>query len=135
MHARKTARDAYFPARLDDAFFASRGDVVLRDSGAARRFAERVNSRDGRTGSAALRPAEIAAMALVHELFHEVIAVYRRRHASRFEVLLTTLDTALADVGSNIQSISTSICTISVIIAANQLEAAVAAVERVFELP
>ena len=46
-----------------------------------------------------------------------------------------TMFAALADVGINIQSISTSISTISVIIAADQLEAAVAAVERVFELP
>ncbi len=42
---------------------------------------------------------------------------------------------ALAALGINIQSISTSISTISVIIAADQLAPAIAAVEKAFELP
>ncbi len=46
-----------------------------------------------------------------------------------------TMFAALADVGINIQSISTSISTISVIIAADQLAPAIAAVEKAFELP
>ena len=39
MHARKSARDAWFPTSEDHSFFATRGDVVFADSGAARRFA------------------------------------------------------------------------------------------------
>ena len=68
MHARKSARDAWFPTPEDHSFFATRGDVVFADSGAARRFAHRVDE-----GRGLVRGAEVAAMALVHEIFHEVI--------------------------------------------------------------
>ncbi|MEA2752586.1 MAG: hypothetical protein QOI41_6729, partial [Myxococcales bacterium] len=87
MHARKTARDAYFPTRFDDVFFTPRGDVAFKDTGDARRFADKVNVRDERTGAAALRPAEVAAMALVHEIFHAVIGLYRKKHGERFAEL------------------------------------------------
>lgn len=87
MHARKTARDAYFPTRFDDVFFTPRGDVTFKDTGEARRFADKINVRDERTGPAALRPAEIAAMALVHEIFHAVIGLYRKKHAGSFDEL------------------------------------------------
>ncbi|MBX3189120.1 MAG: hypothetical protein KF819_19010 [Labilithrix sp.] len=87
MHARKTARDAYFPDRFDDVFFAARGDVRFKDGGDARRFADRVNVRDERTGEGALRPAELAAMALVHEIFHAVIKLHRQRHGEAFAKL------------------------------------------------
>ena len=55
MHARRTARDAYFATRADDVYFTERGDVSFADSGAARRFADRVNALDRRTGDAMLR--------------------------------------------------------------------------------
>lgn len=87
MHARKTARDAYFPTRFDDVFFRPRGDIAFKDSGDARRFADRINVRDERSGADSLRPAEIAAMALVHEIFHAVIGVYRKKNAASFEKL------------------------------------------------
>ena len=87
MHARKTARDLYFPTRFDDVFFTPRGDVAFKDTGDARRFADKVNVRDERTGAAALRPAEIAAMALVHEIFHAVIGLYRKKNAASFDKL------------------------------------------------
>src|SRR4051794_14661517 len=87
MHARKTARDAYFPTRFDDVFFTARGDVSFRDSGDARRFADRVNARDGRSAESSLRPAELAAMALVHEIFHTVIGLYRERNGAAFDKL------------------------------------------------
>ena len=35
MHVRKKARDAYFPTRFDDVFFAARGDVAFKDTGDA----------------------------------------------------------------------------------------------------
>ena len=65
MHARKSARDAWFPTPEDHTFFATRGDVVFADSGAARRFAHRVDE-----GRGLVRAPEVAAMALVHEIFH-----------------------------------------------------------------
>jgi glycosidase len=97
MHARKTARDAYFPQPSDDAFFAPRGDVTFEDTAKARQFAARVNAQDRRTGEAALRPAELAAMALVHEIFHAVIGIHRRRHPESFERLLGRLSSSLGD--------------------------------------
>ncbi|AKU96379.1 Alpha-amylase family protein [Labilithrix luteola] len=95
MHARKTARDAYFPTRFDDAFFTARGDVTFRDTAAARVFADRVNDLDARSGDDMLRPAELAAMALVHEIFHVVIELYRQRNPRSFERLLERLDSQL----------------------------------------
>src|SRR4051812_42843227 len=91
MHARKTARDLYFPTRFDDVFFTPRGDVAFKDTGDARRFADKVNVRDERSGPSCLRPAELAAMALVHEIFHVVIGLYRKKNAASFDTLLGQL--------------------------------------------
>ncbi|MCL2723261.1 MAG: alpha-amylase family glycosyl hydrolase [Polyangiaceae bacterium] len=95
MHARKIARDAYFPKRDDDSFFAPRGDITFADTAVARVFADRVNIQDGRSGEAFLRPAELAAMVLVHEIFHVVIGLYRQRHPASFDRLIAKLDAAL----------------------------------------
>ncbi len=92
MHVRKTARDLYFPTRFDDVFFTSRGDVTFKDTGDARRFADKINARDGRSETA-LRPAEVAAMALVHEILHAVIDLYRQKHEGRFALLRERLGT------------------------------------------
>src|SRR5690606_36604026 len=72
-----------------------RGDIVFDDTGAARRFAERVNLKDGRSGDTLLRPAETAAMALVHEIFHDVIGMHRQRNPASFAALLEKLRAAL----------------------------------------
>src|SRR5438045_171819 len=95
MHARKTARDAYFPSRFDDVFFERRGGAPSQDTWDGRRFADRANVRDERTGPSCLRPAELAAMVLVHEIFHAVIGLYRQRHAKSFDQLLGKLDDQL----------------------------------------
>ena len=87
MHARKTARDLYFPTRFDDVFFTPRGDIAFKDTSEARRFADKVNACDERTGIAMLRPTELAAMTLVHEIFHAVIGLYRKKNAKSFEAL------------------------------------------------
>src|SRR5688500_2064125 len=92
MHARKSARDAWFPTPEDDAFFATRGDVVFADSGAARRFAQRVDE-----GRGLLKGPDVAAMALVHEIFHVVIGIYRDRHPGSFHTLLSRLHDALGE--------------------------------------
>lgn len=49
--------------------------------------------------------------------------------------IAATMFSALAAVGINIQSISTSISTVSVLIAADRLDEAVAAIQNAFELP
>src|SRR6185295_3344580 len=97
MHARKTARDAYFPTESDDAFFAPRGDVVFDDTTAARRFAQRINLQDGRNEQNLVRPVEVAAMALVHEIFHVVIGLYRERNKGSFGSLVSRLHSSLGD--------------------------------------
>ncbi len=91
MHARKSARDAYLPSREEDAFFSSRGDIVLPDPALARRLAERL------AGGVAprVRPNELAALALFHEVLHTVIGVHRERHPSSFARLLARLNGAL----------------------------------------
>jgi glycosidase len=99
MHARKTARDLYFPTRFDDVFFSPRGDVAFRDTGEAHRFADKVNARDERQGPAMLRPAEVAAMVLVHEIFHAVIGLYRQKNARRFDELRAQLTERLGETG------------------------------------
>ncbi|HVH41688.1 MAG TPA: alpha-amylase family glycosyl hydrolase [Labilithrix sp.] len=96
MHARKTARDAFFPSRDDDVFFSPRrGDIVFPDGGAVRTFAERVNRGEGRPPQAEIRPAELAAMALVHEVLHAVIGTYRERHPESFARLGSALEGSL----------------------------------------
>ncbi len=96
MHARKTARDAFFSSKEDDRFFAPRrGDIVFQDSAAVRAFADRVNRVEGRPPHAEIRPAELAAMALVHEVFHVVVERYRERHADSFARLVSALDASL----------------------------------------
>lgn len=95
MHARRTARDAYFPSRFDDVFFTSRGDVTFKDTGDARRFADKVNVRDERTAERCLRPAEVAAMVLVHEIFHAVMGLYRKQNGGAFGELLARLEEKL----------------------------------------
>jgi hypothetical protein len=92
MHARKSARDAWFPTPEDHAFFANRGDVVFADSGAARRFAQRVDE-----GRGLVRGPEVAAMALLHEIFHAVIGIYRDRHPGSFQTLLSRLNDSLGE--------------------------------------
>ena len=63
MHARKAARDAYFPRREDDLFFdRARGDVVFQDSAGARRFAHAVNEKDGESGTRARDEKEAAEL-------------------------------------------------------------------------
>lgn len=93
MHVRKAARDRYFPTHFDDVFFTPRGDVTFRDTGDARRFAARIHDHNGSSG-AHLQPAELAAMALMHEILHEVIAFYRRKFSHRFSGYRSHVDAA-----------------------------------------
>src|SRR5262245_19659521 len=88
MHARKSARDAGLAAHADDRFFAPRGDVLLGDGTTARVFAERL--RDLKVPA-----AELAAMALLHEIFHAVLQTWRRRAPESYGRLLATLDEKL----------------------------------------
>jgi glycosidase len=98
MHVRKSARDALFPSREDDVFFAPRrGDVVLRGGPAMRAFANRVNRGERRSPEEQLRPAELGAMTLLHEILHTVIKLYRERHPDSFERLAASLEEVLGE--------------------------------------
>ena len=99
MHARKTARDAYFPTRFDDVFFTPRGDVAFKDTGDARRFADKVNVRDERSAASSLRPAEVAAMSLVHEIFHAIVGLYRKKNAEGFDKLRAQVGERMGEDG------------------------------------
>ena len=104
MHARKNARDAWLASPEDDAFFAPRGDVVFSDSAAARRFSARVNTHPaadvgGGLHALSTRPAELAAMVLVHEVFHTIVNQYRRRSPQRFAELVATANDPKSALG------------------------------------
>ncbi len=76
-HVRRDARDAL---GIDDSFFAIRGDVVFGDLRSSRLFAEQVNAKrrdNGAANEGLLRPSEVYAMGLMHEVLHAVLAVYR----------------------------------------------------------
>lgn len=96
MHVRRTARDVLFPSKEDDVFFARRrGDIVFRDQASVRTFADRVNRGERRPNESMLRPAELGAMALVHELLHVVLQRYRAAHPDSFERFVKMVDEAL----------------------------------------
>ncbi|MBX3204431.1 MAG: hypothetical protein KF764_05150, partial [Labilithrix sp.] len=103
MHARRTARDALFPSREDDVFFAPRrGDIVFQDGAAVRAFADRVNRGEARAAGAEVRPAELAAMALVHEVLHAVAGMYRERHPESFARLTAAIEASLGPDARNL---------------------------------
>lgn len=96
MHARRTARDALFSKKEDDAFFSPRrGDISFTSLRAARAFAARLNERPGAPRS--VQPSELAAMALLHELLHAVIDRYRERYPDSFKRLSFTLREAMGE--------------------------------------
>ena len=88
MHARKTARDAYFPTRFDDAVLhAARRCRIPGHRGRATLRRPHQRPRRAHRPIDCLRPAELAAMALVHEIFHAVIGLYREKNPSGFDKL------------------------------------------------
>ena len=96
MHARRTARDAFFSKKEDDAYFSPRrGDISFDSLRAAREFAARLNKRPG-----APRPvqgSELAALALLHELLHAVIDHYRELYPDSFKRFIFALREAMGE--------------------------------------
>ena len=87
-HVKRAARDAIgFPGEL----FAARGDVVFANPYAAHLFTAAVESRRSVPDSDRLRPAEVMAMAVVHEVYHAVVDLYRREHPAAFGGLQAAL--------------------------------------------
>ncbi|MEO6349583.1 MAG: alpha-amylase, partial [Candidatus Limnocylindrales bacterium] len=76
-HVSRAARDRY---RFDEALFGVRGNVLIPDFAAARRFAQQMNARRdlAKDPGAAVRAGDINAMGLVDEVNHMVVDLYRR---------------------------------------------------------
>jgi len=75
-HIVKTARDEY---ELEEDFFSVRGTLLIGDYKKAQAFAKKINNRrlliqDPK--KPAVLPAQLHAMALLHEIFHFVIELY-----------------------------------------------------------
>ncbi|HET7168947.1 MAG TPA: alpha-amylase family glycosyl hydrolase, partial [Candidatus Limnocylindrales bacterium] len=69
-HVRRTARERY---AIDDVLLSARGDLVTADLAAVRRLAERMN--DARPpGAPSVAAGEIAALGLLHEIGHLLVA-------------------------------------------------------------
>ncbi len=78
--------------------------------------------------------AELCATAVSHDPVAASIGIFGPDFRER-PGIAAIFFSALAAIGINIQAISTSISTVTVIIAGDRLEDAVAAVQETFELP
>jgi aspartate kinase len=78
--------------------------------------------------------AELCASAISHDPCVASVGIFGPDFRER-PGIAGALFSALAGVGINIQAISTSISTVMVIIAADRLQEAVAAIQRTFALP
>jgi len=72
-HVSKKCRDQY---RFDRTLYASTGNVIFADLKAARAFAQKINTRKGKTY---IQPPELNAMALIDEILHLVAGQYRQQ--------------------------------------------------------
>ncbi|MCL2609686.1 MAG: alpha-amylase, partial [Treponema sp.] len=70
-------KDVRRECALEGPLFALSGNVVLADLRKARELTARLNLRR-KPGKAAVRSGELYAMGLIDEIFHYVIALYRR---------------------------------------------------------
>jgi glycosidase len=94
-HVRRDARDEF---ALADSFFSIRGDVVFADHYQAHVFADAFNRKLGLPEASALRPAQVHAMGLIHEIYHAVLAAYRQRvKSTAFGELVGVLGAQLGD--------------------------------------
>ncbi|ACF14163.1 alpha amylase catalytic region [Chloroherpeton thalassium ATCC 35110] len=78
-HIVKTARDEY---ELEEEFFSVQGSLLIGDYKKAQEFAKKINNRRAVLQDPkrpAVLPAQLHAMALLHEIFHFVIDLYVKR--------------------------------------------------------
>ncbi|HEY7598337.1 MAG TPA: alpha-amylase family glycosyl hydrolase [Candidatus Limnocylindrales bacterium] len=75
-HVSREARERY---GFDERLFAISGNVVFADFAASRRFAQKMNAaRDAATDpGSAVRAGDLSAMALIDEVLHHVVELYR----------------------------------------------------------
>ena len=77
-HVRREPRERYAVTRQ---LFGSRGDLILADLVRIRSLAARMNS-EREPGSPPVYAGEIAALGLLHEIGHVLIARYEERQAT-----------------------------------------------------
>ncbi len=95
MPAFHVQRDARLRYDVDGALLGVRGDLVVTDLAAIRRLSERMNTARA-TGAPPVTAGEIAALGLIHEIGHLLIATYERdRRPRAMTDALTTLDASL----------------------------------------
>lgn len=77
-HISRLARDYY---RFDQSFYSLRGTAILADFHAARLFAQKMNQKRDlvRFPEQAVKASEINAMALLHEILHLMIELFRQQ--------------------------------------------------------
>ena len=76
--SRATSRDFY---QFDDDLFSLRGTVVVANFRSARLFAQQMNEKRDLVHfpEKAVKASQINAMALIHEILHMMIVVYRQQ--------------------------------------------------------
>lgn len=93
-HVAAKARDYY---QFDQALFSSSGNVVFADFSAARRFATAMNAKRDLVGrpESAVSPGQLAAMGLIDEMLHVLIAQYREQNPQAMQQALSSLEGSL----------------------------------------
>src|SRR5687767_15896132 len=76
-HVSRAARERY---GFDDALFRLSGNVVFPDFAASRRFAQQMNAQRDLAADPgrAVRAGDLNAMALIDEVLHHVVGLYRQ---------------------------------------------------------
>jgi glycosidase len=92
-HVSRTARDLY---QFDEALFSIRGDIVFANFHATRLFAQRINEKRDLISFSeqSVQAGHLNAMGLSDEIYHFLIAQYRKQYAPH---LLKEIETSLVD--------------------------------------
>jgi hypothetical protein len=98
-HVRRAARD---DLRLPDGFFALRGDVVFADMAASQRFAHALNEKRALGTKGAVRPSDVHAMGLIHEIFHAILSLYRK--SAKSDAFADLYRSLKADMGGDVDA-------------------------------
>lgn len=94
-HVRRAARDAH---HFEESLFSARGDLVFANLREAHRLAEQLNQNATSSAAPPLRPAELHAMGLIHEVLHGVLSLYRRTvRPQLYTEMLEKLELQLGD--------------------------------------
>ena len=95
-HVARDSRDRY---RFDESLYTIAGNVIFANFHAARLFAQRMNQKRDLVAfpEQAVKPSQINALALIHELTHYMFRLYREQQNP--QVLEQSLDWLTAQIG------------------------------------